>query len=162
MSPVESMSWMAEQLDVQLRIEAVVTGASTGSEPQVPCVGAVVFDDVGRLLLVERANPPAQGRWSLPGGRVERGEDARDAVRREVREETGLEVEIIREVGTVLRPAPSGGQYVIRDFLARPLHSALVTAGDDASDARFVDVADLQSLPLSDGLIEALEEWGLL
>jgi ADP-ribose pyrophosphatase YjhB (NUDIX family) len=83
-------------------------------------------------------------------------------VRREVREETGLEVEIIREVGTVLRPAPSGGQYVIRDFLARPLHSAVVTAGDDASDARFVDVADLQSLPLSDGLIEALEEWGLL
>ena len=43
----------------------------------IACVGAVAFDDSGRLLLVKRANPPAQGLWSIPGGRVEPGESAR-------------------------------------------------------------------------------------
>jgi len=55
----------------------------------VPCVGAIAFDADGRLLLIRRANPPAQGQWSLPGGRVEPGEDWRDAVLRELEEETG-------------------------------------------------------------------------
>ena len=128
----------------------------------IACVGAVVFDAEGRLLLVQRANPPAQGRWSLPGGRVEPGEQAQDAVRREVREETGLDVEVIREVGTVIRPAPSGGQYVIRDFLAGPIGEVEVRAGDDAADARFVALAEMSELPLSEGLVEALQEWGLL
>lgn len=128
----------------------------------IACVGAVVFDVEGRLLLVQRANPPAQGRWSLPGGRVEPGEQAQDAVRREVREETGLDVEVIREVGTVIRPAPSGIQYVIRDFLAGPIGEVEVRAGDDAADARFVALAEMSELPLSEGLVEALQEWGLL
>jgi len=136
-------------------------------QPELPdaaiaCVGAVVFDVDGRLLLIQRANPPAQGRWSLPGGRVEPGEQAQDAVRREVREETGLDVEVIREVGTVIRPAPSGGQYVIRDFLAGPIGEVEVRAGDDAADARFVALAEMSELPLSEGLVEALQEWGLL
>jgi len=51
---------------------------------EVPCVGAVVFDDDGRLLLIRRGNPPAQGQWSLPGGRVEPGEQAVVAVLREL------------------------------------------------------------------------------
>jgi len=128
----------------------------------IACVGAVVFDVEGRLLLIQRANPPAQGRWSLPGGRVEPGELAEEAVRREVREETGLDVEVIREVGTVLRPAPSGGEYVIRDFLVQPVNGAELRAGDDAADARFVAPELMHELPLSDGLVEALEGWGLL
>jgi ADP-ribose pyrophosphatase YjhB (NUDIX family) len=56
---------------------------------EIPCVGAVVFDDTNRLLLVKRANPPAQGMWSLPGGRLESGETAEQGVVREVCEETG-------------------------------------------------------------------------
>jgi len=135
---------------------------AVGGEPAIPCVGAVVFDDLGRLLLVQRARPPAQGRWSLPGGRVEPGEEAMTAIKREVREETGLIIEIIREVGTVHRPAPSGGTYVIRDFLAEQVGHDTPSAGDDAADARFVARAELDDLALSDGLIEALREWGLL
>lgn len=131
-------------------------------DPGIPCVGAVVFDDAGRLLLIQRAHPPAQGRWSLPGGRVEPGERAEDAVLREVREETHLEIAIIREVGTVTRPAPTGGHYVIRDFLARPIGEAVLQAGDDAADARFVAPSEMGALPLSDGLVEALQEWGVL
>src|SRR4051812_35800604 len=51
---------------------------------RVPCVGAVVTDAEGRLLLVQRANEPGRGLWSIPGGRVEPGETARQAVVREV------------------------------------------------------------------------------
>jgi 8-oxo-dGTP diphosphatase len=130
--------------------------------PAIDCVGAVVFDSQGRLLVVQRANPPAQGTWSIPGGRIEQGEDALSAVRREVREETNLEVEVVREVGTVLRAAPSGGHYVIRDFLAVAADTGLLEAGDDAADARFVPAEELAELPVTSGLIEALHEWGLL
>jgi ADP-ribose pyrophosphatase YjhB (NUDIX family) len=78
-------------------------------EPRrVPCVGALVYDDAGRILLVRRANPPAQGLWSVPGGRVEAGEDGPRAVVREVAEETGLVVVAGRLVGSVLRDAPDG------------------------------------------------------
>ncbi len=128
----------------------------------IPCVGAVVFDDHGRVLLVKRANPPAKGRWSLPGGRQESDETALEGVVREVREETGIHVKVSREVGTIEREAPSGDTYVIRDFLCSVVGDATVVAGDDAAEAAFFDVADIGELPTSDGLVEALQEWGLL
>lgn len=128
----------------------------------IPCVGAVVFDDRGRLLLVKRANPPAQGLWSLPGGRQEPGESASQGVVREVREETGMEVRVQREVGTVRRLAPSGDTYVIRDFLCSTVGDLLVVAADDAADARFFEVEQIDRLSTSEGLIEALQEWELL
>lgn len=128
----------------------------------IPCIGAVVFDDQGRLLLVQRANPPAQGLWSLPGGRQEPGETAEQGVVREVREETGLTVRVEREVGTVVRQAPSGGDYVIRDFVCVVHGDDTVVAADDAADARFFSVSELAALPTSEGLIEALTEWNLV
>ena len=138
-------------------------GRSSGWEhADIACVGAVAFDDSGRLLLVKRANPPAQGLWSIPGGRVEPGESAEIAVVREVLEETGLEVMIVREVGTVYRDAPSGGRYVIRDFLVELAAGAVPVAGDDATDARFFTVADLVPDELSPGLLEALGDWDLI
>ena len=128
----------------------------------IPCIGAVVFDDQGRLLLVQRANPPAQGLWSLPGGRQEPGETAEQGVVREVREETGLTVRVEREVGTVVRQAPSGDDYVIRDFVCVLRGDDAVVAADDAADARFFSVSELADLPTSEGLIEALTEWNLV
>jgi len=128
----------------------------------IPCVGAIVFDESGRLLLVKRANPPAQGRWSLPGGRQEPGETPVQGVVREVAEETGLRVRVEREVGTVERQAPSGDNYVIRDFVCSIEGQAVVVAADDAADARFFAVADIAQLQTSEGLTEALQEWGLL
>lgn len=128
----------------------------------IPCVGAVVFDDAGRLLLIRRAHAPAAGQWSIPGGRVEPGESHEQAVVREVREETGLRVTIVREVGMVYRDLPTGDRYAIRDFLAVADNTDALRAGDDASDAAFVAPEDLGDVDLTAGLLEALTEWGLL
>ena len=128
---------------------------------EVPCVGALVYDGSGRLLLVRRANPPAQGRWSVPGGRVEPGEDGEAAVVREVAEETGLVVEVERLVGSVRRDAPDGAVYVIDDYACRVTGGSLV-AGDDAADAGWFGRAALATLATSPGLVEALTGWDAL
>lgn len=120
-----------------------------------------MLDEAGRLLLVRRGRPPAQGRWSLPGGRVEPGETAAEAAAREVREETGLDVVATRLVGTVERPGLAGSTYLIDDF-ACAVRGGALRPGDDADDVRWVTAADLAALPLSDGLLEALTGWQVL
>lgn len=127
----------------------------------VPCVGAVVVDRAGRLLLVQRGQPPQQGTWSLPGGRVEPGEAETDAVVREVAEETGLAVRVGRLAGRVLRAGPRGAVYDIADYLCQVTGGDL-RAGDDAADVRWVAPAELATLTLSTGLLDALNEWGVL
>ncbi len=129
--------------------------------PRLRCVGAVVHDERGRLLLVRRANDPGRGRWSLPGGRVEVGESDDDAVVREVAEETGIAVVVGRHVGTVERDAPDHAVYEIHDFTCRAVGGAL-RPGDDADDARWCDAAGLAALPLVDGLVDALTAWDCL
>ncbi len=133
--------------------------------PRVPCVGAVVRDDQGRLLLVQRANEPGRGLWSIPGGRIEPGESAQDAVIREVAEETGLTVVVTGLAGVVERAAPGGGVYVIEDHVARlaaGVDPASLLAGDDASAAAWVPVTELDRLPCVDGLVAALRDWQCL
>lgn len=133
-------------------------------EPVIPCVGAVALDDRGRLLLVRRGHDPGKGLWSIPGGRVEPGETDEAAVVREVAEETGLAVLVLRPLGTVDRPAPGGGTYRIRDHLvaARTVPAPDPIPGDDAADARWVSGAELAELPLVAGLLDALAEWDVL
>jgi 8-oxo-dGTP diphosphatase len=133
----------------------------TGSEA-IPCVGAVVFDDTGRLLLIRRANPPAKDTWSLPGGRVEPGESSEHAVVRELHEETGLTGILVKEVGSVERAAPGGGTYMIRDFLLSVPGSPAPLAGDDASEAGWFTVPEVRALHTSPDLVEVLNGWGLL
>lgn len=132
-----------------------------GDGTLIRCVGAAVHDAAGRLLLIRRGHPPAQGRWSLPGGRVEPGESDEQAVVREVAEETGLDVTVTAHVGSVRRAAPGGGGYDIRDYAARPTGGVL-QAGDDAGEARWCDAAAFAALPLVDGLAAVLAEWGQL
>jgi 8-oxo-dGTP diphosphatase len=132
--------------------------------PRIDCVGGIVQDG-GRLLLVRRGQEPAIGTWSLPGGRVEAGESDAAATAREVLEETGLAVDVGDLAGTVERDAPSGGVYVIRDYLCRPAPGAdpgTVRAGDDATHVGWFPVAALDGLVTSPGLLEALREWGVV
>lgn len=127
----------------------------------VPCVGAVVVDAAGRLLLVLRGRPPAEGTWSLPGGRVEAGEDDATAVAREVLEETGLVVAVGDLVGTVRRDGPDGSVYEIADYRCAEVGGDL-RPGDDAADVRWYDPERIEAVDTSPGLVESLRAWGVL
>jgi 8-oxo-dGTP diphosphatase len=127
----------------------------------IPCVGAVVTDGQGRLLMIKRGHEPGAGLWSIPGGRIEPGETDAEALVREMFEETGLVVEVGSLVGSVQRPGLDGAVIDIRDYAATVTGGAL-RPGDDAADARWVNVKDLGSLAITEGLIEALTSWGVL
>ncbi len=127
----------------------------------IPCVGAVVTDGEGRLLMIRRGHEPGAGLWSIPGGRIEPDETDTEALVREMLEETGLMVEVGPLLGRVRRPGLNGDVIDIRDYAASVIGGTL-RPGDDAADARWVAVGDLYSLPITEGLIEALSSWGVL
>lgn len=124
-------------------------------------VGAVVVHD-GSLLLVERGRGPAVGKWSVPGGRVEPGELLRDAVAREVAEETGLDVEVGDLAMWVERIGVDSGEYhfVIFDFFATVRGDPTPVAGDDALAVQWVPLDRVRELDLVDELLELLVALG--
>jgi ADP-ribose pyrophosphatase YjhB (NUDIX family) len=136
----------------------------------IACVGAIIKDGGGRLLLIKRGHDPGKGLWSIPGGRIEDGETDAEALAREVREETGLIVAPGPLIGSVRRPGGTipdgtraGGTPVeldIRDYAAT-VTSGDLHAGDDADDAMWATPAQLAWLPLADGLLDALRQWGV-
>ena len=105
----------------------------------IPCVGAVVTDGQGRLLMIKRGHEPGAGLWSIPGGRIEPGETDAEALVREMLEETGLTVEVGPLIGSVQRPGLNGAVIDIRDYAATVTGGTL-RPGDDAADARWVDI----------------------
>jgi len=123
-------------------------------------VGAILFSGC-EVLLVERGREPLKGYWSLPGGVVEAGETLAAAVRREVAEETGLQVEpeFIAEVfERILRDA--GGRpeyhYVLVDYVCRVTGGHLA-AHDDASRAAWIPLARLDELRITEGTPPVIE-----
>jgi ADP-ribose pyrophosphatase YjhB (NUDIX family) len=101
------------------------------------------------------------GSWTVPGGRCEAGEAPVDACIREVAEETGLDVRVVRHAGRVERPSPTGDIWVIDDYVCEVVGGTL-EAGDDASDARWFPVTALPGVTLVPKLAETLVEWGVL
>lgn len=125
------------------------------SDRPVLAVGAVVRDDRGRLLVIQRGQPPMEGRWTLPGGRVERGETIAEAIAREVAEETGLTVTVGALVG-VHEVVTDQHHLVILDHLAE------VTAGEpaaatDARDVAWMGRSELAAAGPTEGLLDFLD-----
>ncbi len=120
----------------------------------IVAVGAFIFDRDDRVLLIERAKDPGKGLWTVPGGRLERGETLAQAVAREVREETGLMVEV-GALACVVERMADDYHFVILDYLARPIGGTLA-AGTDAKQARWVAPEELADLALTDGLMELI------
>ncbi len=128
--------------------------------PQV-CVGAVAVDD-DRLLLVRRGRGPAQGLWSVPGGRVEAGETLAEAVVRELAEETGIEG-VCGELLDWVERVGADHHFVILDFLVQVLAPTDVPRpGDDAAEAAWVPLDEVADLALVDGLAELLHDHHIL
>jgi ADP-ribose pyrophosphatase YjhB (NUDIX family) len=128
----------------------------------IACVGAIVRDGQGRILVVRRRHPPNERMWSIPGGRVEPGETEVEAVQREVLEETGLHVEVAEAAGSEVIPAvDESDRYLVTDYFASltagdPGHPA---AADDAAEARWVSAAEFFTLDLTPNLADTLARW---
>jgi 8-oxo-dGTP diphosphatase len=110
----------------------------------VPAAGVVCLRGE-EVLLIRRGKPPRMGEWSLPGGRIEFGERAADAALRELREETGVEAELLGLIDVVDGVFPPDRHYVLIDFAARWLSGEPVP-GDDAAEAAFYPLEAVETL----------------
>ena len=119
------------------------------SLPRTPALSTdcVVFDDSGRVLLIRRKNPPFQGEFALPGGFVEIGETVEAACRRELMEETGVNVSGLRLIGVYSDPHRDPRGHTCSIAFAAHVKGAQARAGDDAAEVAWVD--DWTSLRLA-------------
>lgn len=127
----------------------------------VVAVGGVAIAD-GRVALVRRAHEPRRGEWSIPGGKLEAGETLAAGVRRELREETGLEVEVVSpiEVFERIYRDPDGRlrfHYVILDYFCRP-SSGDAVAGGDALEVAWVREEELDGWPLNEAVVRVVRK----
>jgi 8-oxo-dGTP diphosphatase len=116
----------------------------TYQSPKVT-VDGVLFEDL-KILLVKRKNPPFQGKWALPGGFVEYGETTESAVKREIREETGLTTRISSLLGVYSNPSRDPRGHTISIVYILEKKDGKVSGGDDAAEAVFHYIDSLPPL----------------
>ncbi len=131
--------------------------------PKAPLVGvgAVVIRD-GKILLVKRAFPPGQGKWSVPGGLVEVGEKLSDACARETEEETGFKVDVLELINVfdMIERDEEGRvryHYVLVEFLAKPT-GGTERRSDEVTDLKWVTNEESKSMEMTRTARRALNE----
>ena len=135
--------------------------------PPHPLVGAgALIHKTGRVLLLRRRWPPNQGYWAFPGGLVEPGESVQDAVLREVKEETGLEIrlESLLDVITDIHLDELGRvkyHYVIVDYTATPL-GPRVTLNDESSSYGWFTPDEIKRIKVSRNTRECVKKFDLM
>jgi len=122
----------------------------------VVAAGAVVVDRLERVLLVRRARPPAAGEWTLPGGRVEKGESPHAAAVRELREETAIDGRVVAPLGVVAIER-GGTLYAIHEFLVEAASEGPARAGDDAAEVRWARRSELEAIGVRADAIAVIE-----
>lgn len=127
---------------------------TTESDSLVVGVG-VVLVEAGQILLVQRGRDPGRGLWAVPGGKVRRGEPMKAAARREVLEETGLEIEV-GDVVWVGEHIDDDHHIVLVDYSAKLLGGEL-EASDDADEARWVSLEDAMDYPLTPTMYDLMD-----
>jgi len=126
-------------------------------------VGALIFDENKRILLIQRGGEPLSGWWSLPGGGLETGETLKDGVCREVLEETGLIVEPVQMLTIFERIMPDTAgrteyHYVLVDYICRVTGGTLAAA-DDCAGVRWVNRDELRQIqPMTEGTLGVIEK----
>jgi 8-oxo-dGTP diphosphatase len=131
--------------------------------PERPLVGVGgILLEAGRVLLIERGHDPQKGLWSVPGGALEVGETLADALRREMREETGLEIRPLEVVEVFERIVRDGDgrpeyHYVLVDYLCERIGGELRPA-DDATRAAWIELDRLSAIPLTPGAQRVIEK----
>ena len=124
-------------------------------------VGALIFDG-DRILMAQRGKEPLKGWWSLPGGALETGELLAEGIRREVLEETGLEIEPLEvfEIFERIMRDPAGApeyHYVLIDYICR-IKGGTLCAGDDVCRAEWYRLAELPQLQITEGTFGVIEK----
>lgn len=119
----------------------------------VTSVVAVIIDDEDRVLLTKRSIPPFQDMWVMPGGKINLGESILDALKREVHEEVGLEVEIegLVDVFEHLTPGENNDHFVILYYRCRPLYCDIRHNEDEVSEFAWVHRSGILSYHIPDG-----------
>ena len=115
-----------------------------------PILGvSVMIRSRDRVLLVRRGRPPLAGLWAFPGGKVRLGERLAAAAMREVREETGVAVDDLRQIDLTEIIDGDTGHFVLVVFAATLATTPTPVAGDDAAEARWVSLDAARRLPLT-------------
>jgi 8-oxo-dGTP diphosphatase len=119
----------------------------------VTSVVAVIVDAEEQVLLTKRSIPPFQGEWVMPGGKIDLGEPIVEALKREVWEEVGLEVEVGRLIDVFEHVTPGSDNYhfIIIYYLCTPLYCDVNHNRDEVAEARWVKPEDLAQYKMPAG-----------
>lgn len=112
----------------------------------------MILVENGKILLIKRGHEPFKGEWAVPGGRIEDNETAEECARREMKEETGLDVEPIKFTGLYSDPNRDPRGIIVAAFLVKRIGGD-VRAGDDADEAKWFDLNALPKLCSDHGKI---------